>query len=132
MPNWEYFKESVVGEAQRQVARVAEAFGLAGYGMTGGYFCCKIVGSDGLLVEPTLIGTVTNGQDEKYKELCAEKAERLEDEYFKNNYLSSWESRDETAEQWGGAVVGNDVHDDNLPRWSFRCSLARQRVYSGL
>ena len=69
-------------------------------GRKGGYFCV----ADGLSGSPLLaglVGEIPLEKVEKYMEFAQEKARRLS---FQIGHVSSWESRDPSHDQWGGAI----------------------------
>ena len=82
-------------------------------GKEGGMFCLIKESTGELMVEPTLIGTINNGKQDKYAKLCVEKANRLRTERAKNSHWLSWQSRDPENEMWGGAFCDGDCI------WSF-------------
>ncbi|MDO8444059.1 MAG: hypothetical protein Q7S80_00965 [bacterium] len=98
-------------EAVAKVIEVACAQGLLEADDTGGYFCLKMLGAEGFLVKPMLVGHVINGKDDRYIELCQEKATRLEARHESNGDVTSWQSRDPESDRWGGAILGPDGHD---------------------
>jgi hypothetical protein len=69
-------------------------------------FCLMNEQTGELVIEPTLIGEITNDQTDLYTELCKEKANRLR-ENIKEHKLS-WQSRNEDEEKWGGAISDGD------------------------
>ena len=92
----------VVG-AVEEVMR--EAVGLFGddpewKGRSGGYFCL----ADGLTGTPrliALIGSIPSGKYIRYFHLVREKIERLNRD---REHITSWESRNPSTEQFGGAI----------------------------
>jgi len=108
--------ETAAEEAVRKVVKVAKQYKEINLGdRTGGYFCLKMIYAHGFLIPPKLIDTVTNGKDDKYRELCQEKANRLEANFLVNpeETVSSWQSRDPKNKKYGGAVIGTDYADCN-------------------
>ncbi|MEI6040504.1 MAG: hypothetical protein WCP91_04105 [Candidatus Berkelbacteria bacterium] len=77
---------------------------------TGGYFCLKVIGREELLIEPMLIGEVSDDNKDEYIELCQEKVHRLEAEFLADpqHVRSSYQSRDPENNKWGGAITGFD------------------------
>ena len=85
-------------------------------GKTGGYFCLADAGTGNPLFEPALIGTVPQEKKEKYLAFCQEKAKRLANH---PEHEASWESRNEEANEWGGALrIGTLIFSfSGLPEW---------------
>lgn len=74
-------------------------------GKDGGVFCLMEESTGRYIVEPTIIGQITNGKEDRYRELCQEKAVRLREN---KGDMSSWQSRDEKNDKWGGAISDGD------------------------
>lgn len=74
-------------------------------GGMGGYLCIAD-GKNGLPILVMLIGEVPLGKAPKYLEFCQEKAGRLAGH---PNHESSWESRNEEKNRWGGAIRFRDL-----------------------
>lgn len=72
-------------------------------GKSGVMFCLMNESTGELVIEPTMIGEITNGKEERYAALCQEKATRLR-EYRKSGHWLSWQSRDPANDKWGGAI----------------------------
>lgn len=80
-------------------------------GRSGGYFCLMDHNTGEVDLGPVLIGQVTNGKDEKYKAFCQEKAHRLSvlmDWGRFDPAATSWQSRNERKQRWGGAISTGD------------------------
>lgn len=103
--------QTAAREAFAKVIVVAEAMGLLEERHTGGYFCLLMLGAEECLVPPMVLGEVPDDKAEKYSALCLEKARRLEAQYKAAGDLTSWQSRNPEAEQWGGAILGPDGQD---------------------
>ncbi|GEM_PF-1678999 len=67
---------------------------------TGGYFCVAYAYS-GLPILIAEIGNPPADKVERYLTFAQEKAKRLAEN---PDHKSSWQSRDETKDQWGGAI----------------------------
>lgn len=82
----------------------------------GSYFCLILheEGSApiGFCHEP--VGIVKPEKAEKYFDLSAEKATRLNRMYDERGDLSSWQSRNPDQQQWGGAIIAGG--------WVLSCS----------
>lgn len=79
---------------------------LADSSKMGGYFCLLDIQTGSILVT-TIIGTVNSSKALKYKQLAEEKALRLHHLHiFGGSVISSYQSRNEEEEKWGGAVLG--------------------------
>lgn len=93
-----------IGEVKHAVRRVVAH--LNDPNRQGGYFCLVDKGGKGNpLGLPTLIlgiGTVPAEKGLKYLAFAQEKAHRLAEH---PEHQSSWQSRNEGAEQWGGAIA---------------------------
>ena len=92
---------------------VGQAIGLATRSLadptkTGGYFCLMDL-QTGAILTTTIIGSVTPEKAIRYKWLAEEKALRL----FRlhtlsaSPHISSYQSKDEKEDKWGGSVLGN-------------------------
>lgn len=90
--------------AVKVVITTANEVGLDLGDRSGGYFCLLEEGYDDLAIPPVLIGAITNGKDDKYITLCQEKVRRLFSKHLEEKHLLSSQSRDESEEQYGGAV----------------------------
>jgi len=98
---------TLVGACQVMLATVLREFATfkEWEGKKGGYFCV----ADGLSGTPllvALVGEVPLEKVEKYLEFSQEKSRRLA---FQIGHLSSWESRDPSHNQWGGAIRIEDM-----------------------
>ncbi len=82
---------------------------------TGGYLT---IGLDGFSEKHILeIGRYDSAKKEKYRIFSQEKAYRLYSEWLKNpiEAFSSWQTRDEKADKYGGAVLFNTLEDEARP-----------------
>jgi len=95
----------VIAAVERIVAEVIKRAKLKD--RTGGYFCLLNHATGEFLIRPRVIGMVTDrAKRRKYQYLCMEKAIRLsvmEDE--RGVDVTSWQSRDEEKQRYGGAVL---------------------------
>jgi len=71
-----------------------------GWTGAGGYFCVAEP-EHGFPILVTPVGIIPVEKGEKYLSFCQEKAKRLASH---QDHMSSWESRNPDADQWGGAV----------------------------
>ncbi len=73
----------------------------------GGY--CTIVDRMSEEVVATFeVGHPEHRKAERYRQLSVEKALRLLETNDKLGHLTSWQSRDEQADKWGGAIIVGD------------------------
>ncbi len=77
-------------------------------GRSGGYLCVRrSTGSRDLPpLVVILVGSAPLGKAAKYCNFAQEKAQRLSDH---PDHLSSWQTRDESADQYGGSVRGESL-----------------------
>lgn len=113
---WMMFIGSVETAIKKAVAKVIETariLGLLKEHHTGGYFCLKMIGEDGFLIKPMLVGEVPKSRRDECIKLCQEKANRLEAEYLadRKNTKSSWQTRNPENDKWGGATLGPDSQE---------------------
>jgi len=112
VPRFQFLQgiEEAARWAVKAVIAKANEVGFDLRGRSGGYFCFLEKGYVKLSISPTLMGEVTNGKDAKYRAFCQEKVERLLSKYLHEDHELSSQSRDESKEQYGGAVyVGSPI-----------------------
>ncbi len=85
--------ETVVGDAVQRIGNSAKR---------GGYFCLVEWGPDcSATICSVRIGAPSNGTALRYEQFAREKAWRL---VANHGHMSSWQTRDEMAEKYGGAI----------------------------
>ena len=88
----------------------------------GGYFCVTDLKGSILLV--MLIGEVAEEKIPRYSKVCIEKAQWLASHA---DHVSSWQSRNEAEDKWGGAIKTKDFifSFSGLPEmWDEACMVA--------
>ena len=71
-------------------------------------YCTIISVADGRVLLSFQVGHCPREKFEKYYSFSHEKAQRLRKFVF-DGHVSSWQSRDESAGQWGGAISAGSV-----------------------
>lgn len=106
------------------IVRLATKF-LGDPNKTGGYFCLLEMRTGAILVI-TIIGSVDPSKAVLYRRYAEEKALRLYRnwQHTSTPHISSWQSRNEAENAWGGAVMGNrfiysfsgfpELHDEGI------------------
>ncbi|MFA5052278.1 MAG: hypothetical protein WC544_04465 [Patescibacteria group bacterium] len=73
----------------------------------GGY--CSVIDRINEEVITTFeVGNPAHGKAERYRQLSVEKALRLLETNEQFGHVTSWQSRDEQADKWGGAIIIGD------------------------
>jgi hypothetical protein len=105
--------DAIVSDLQEMLKKLAAVSPL-GDDCGGGMFCLMEESTGRLVIEPIMIGQITNGKGERYLELCLEKANRLRNQRLVgSDHVLSWQSRDPDKDMWGGAIL-----DDVAVIWS--------------
>ena len=73
----------------------------------GGYLCIASR-DDGMPILIAQIRQCPMGKAQRYFQFSQEKAERLYEMNARHGHVSSWQSRDEKAEKYGGAIVAGE------------------------
>lgn len=77
-------------------------------GKEGVMFCLKNKRTGKFTIPPTEIGKITNGREEKYTDLCQEKADRLAENSVSQGHCLSWQSQDPDNDKYPGGIDDGD------------------------
>jgi len=88
-----------------------------------GFFTIRSKNDGGVLLV-IRVGEVPTEKLERYLLLSLEKSQRV----YTSNLASSWQTRDEAVDKWGGAVLVNDADDGLILSFSGLPELADEAV----
>lgn len=96
--------KQAVRESMAEVLEIAKP-----EGYSGGYFCLKVIGAEGFLIEPMLVGEIEDEKGKRSLAFCQEKAHQLE-KHVPEGHVLSRQSRNPENNEWGGAILIENGH----------------------